>query len=306
MHIDVRGLRKMYGSFAAVDDLDLQVAKGEVFALLGPNGAGKTTAVEILVGVRQRTSGEVSVLGKDPAEDSRQWRNRLGVVPQMTAEYLDLTVREVVDHFGSFYSEAIPTGELIEMVGLTEKASARTSSLSGGQKRRLDVAVGVVGRPELIFLDEPTTGLDPHARREAWQLVSYFKELGATTVLTTHYLDEAEALADRAGIIARGKMLQVGTVAELGQRAGGSTLISFDSIGEFDSAIPPDLATRELGSDEGSARVTLATDRPTETLALLIALVRERGIPELPGLSVHRPTLEDTYLTLIHREAGQR
>ncbi|WP_256839319.1 ABC transporter ATP-binding protein [Ornithinimicrobium faecis] len=301
LHIEVSGLRKEYGDFAAVDDLDLQVRQGEVFALLGPNGAGKTTTLEILVGVRQRTAGEVSVLGQDPGADKRDWRNRIGVVPQNTAEYLDLTVREVIDHFGSFYSDPIPTEELIEMVGLGSKARSRTVSLSGGQKRRLDVAVGVVGRPDMVFLDEPTTGLDPEARREAWQLVTYFRELGATTVLTTHYLDEAETLADRAGIIARGKMLTVGTIAELGHSAGGGSLISFEEIGDVREAVPPELARLEDPVSGMRPTTTLATEQPTETVALLIAWARDKGHQELSGLSVHRPTLEDTYLRLIQK-----
>lgn len=306
LHIEVAGLRKVYGDFAAVDDLSLQVRQGEVFALLGPNGAGKTTTLEILVGVRQRTAGEVSVLGEDPARDKRAWRNRIGVVPQNTAEYPDLTVREVIDHFGAFYSNPIPTDELIEMVGLGAKARSRSVSLSGGQKRRLDVAVGVVGRPDLVFLDEPTTGLDPEARREAWQLVTYFRELGATTVLTTHYLDEAEALADRAGIIARGKMLTIGTIDELGHSAGGGSLVSFDEIGDVREAIPEDLARLEAPVTGARPVTTLATDRPTETVARLIAWARDKGHEEITGLSVHRPTLEDTYLRLIQRDQDER
>ena len=307
LHIEVSGLRKEYGAFAAVDGLDLQVRQGEVFALLGPNGAGKTTTLEILVGVRQRTAGEVSVLGEDPAKDRRPWRNRIGVAPQNTAEYLDLSVREVVDHFGSFYSDPIPTDELIDMVGLGSKARSRTVSLSGGQKRRLDVAVGVVGRPDLVFLDEPTTGMDPEARREAWQLVTYFRELGATTVLTTHYLDEAETLADRAGIIARGKMLTVGTIAELGNSVeGGGSLVSFDEIGDVREAVPSELATLAEPVSGTRAVTTLSTDRPTETVARLIAWARDMGHDELPGLSVHRPTLEDTYLRLIQQAQDER
>ncbi len=307
LHIHVRSLRKMYGDFPAVDSVDMDVRKGEVFALLGPNGAGKTTTVEILVGVRSRTSGEVQVLGEDPRADRREWRNRLGVVPQNTGDYLDLTVREVVDHFGSFYSDPLGTDELIAMVGLTSKARAKTSALSGGQRRRLDVAVGVVGRPELVFLDEPTTGLDPEARREAWDLVNYFRELGATTVLTTHYLDEAEALADRAGIIAAGKMLTVGTIAELGRAAGAGTLITCSGVPQAQRAVPAEIATVEqLTRADNRAEITIATDKPTEVLALLIAYARDLGINEIPGLTVSRPTLEDTYLRLIQREDAKR
>lgn len=307
LHIDVRGLRKTYGEFAAVDSVDLQVRKGEVFALLGPNGAGKTTTVEILVGVRDRTEGSVRVLGEDPRADRRAWRNRLGVVPQGTGDYLDLTVTEVVNHFASFYSEPIPTGELISMVGLTSKSNAKSGSLSGGQRRRLDVAVGVVGRPELVFLDEPTTGLDPEARREAWDLVNYFRELGATTVLTTHYLDEAEALADRAGIIAAGRMLTVGTIGELGRSAGASTIITLADLPDVGAVIPTDLGKVEAsGHEDHRFATTISTDAPTEVLRRLIEHARACGIEEIPKLSVARPTLEDTYLRLIQREEVKR
>ena len=307
LHISVQGLRKMYGDFAAVDSVDMQVRKGEVFALLGPNGAGKTTTVEILVGVRTRTAGEVAVLGEDPRADRRSWRNRIGVVPQNTGDYQDLTVGEVVDHFAAFYSDPIPTAELISMVGLTSKTKAKTASLSGGQKRRLDVAVGVVGRPELVFLDEPTTGLDPEARREAWDLVNYFRELGATTVLTTHYLDEAEALADRAGIIAAGKMLTVGTIEELGRTAGAGKIITFSALPDAGRVIPAQLGVIEAaGHEDRRYAATIGTDHPTEVLSRLIDYARELGMAEIPALSVSRPTLEDTYLRLIQREDAKR
>jgi ABC-2 type transport system ATP-binding protein len=297
--IDVRGLRKVYGSTVAVDCVDLQVHRGEVFALLGPNGAGKTTTVEMLVGVRRRTSGSVTVLGEDPNRDARGWRARLGVVPQNTGEYLDLSVREVVAHFASFYPHPFAVDEIIERVGLSAKAKASSVSLSGGQKRRLDVAVGVVGRPELVFLDEPTTGLDPVARREAWDLVRYFRDEQVTTVLTTHYLDEAEELSDRAGIIAAGRMRRIGTVAELGDQAGGGTVVSFRRIGDVRGIVPAELATL----DDGDGTVTaLRTHHPTEVLALVIAWAREQGRAELPDLKVHRPSLEDTYLALLHAD----
>ncbi|HEU0104072.1 MAG TPA: ABC transporter ATP-binding protein [Mycobacteriales bacterium] len=302
--VQVVGLRKEYGAHVAVSEVDLEVRRGEVFALLGPNGAGKTVTMEILVGVRRRTSGSVRVLGEDPGSDRRAWRNRLGVVPQTTGEYLDLTVREVVTHFAAFYANPIPTDELLDRVGLTAKAKAQATALSGGQKRRLDVAVGVVGRPELIFLDEPTTGLDPEARHEAWQLVEYFRALGTTTVLTTHYLDEAEALADRAGIIADGRMLQVGTIPELAARAGGGTSIRFATIGEAAAVVPASLgrvSTQPGVTDPAETTTVVATEQPTEALTLLIAWARSLGQPELPGLTVHRPTLEDTYLRLINQ-----
>ncbi len=189
----------LWKSPEAVRGIDLDVHKGEVFALLGPNGAGKTTTVEILEGIRSRSAGDVQVLGSDPAQDRRSWRARIGVVPQSTGVYLDLTVGEVIGHFAAFYPAPLPVAQVLDMVGLTEQRKKQTVALSGGQQRRLDVAVGVIGDPELIFLDEPTTGLDPVARREAWDLVRYFADRGKTTVLTTHYLDEAEALAQRAG-----------------------------------------------------------------------------------------------------------
>lgn len=305
--IDVQGLRKTYGDFAAVDHLDLQVRPGEVFALLGPNGAGKTTTVDMLCGVQRRTAGTVSVLGEDPHRDSRQWRNRLGVVPQNTGDYLNLTVREVVEMFATFYSDPIPTDELISMVGLTAKAGAKTNALSGGQKRRLDVAVGVVGKPELIFLDEPTTGLDPQARREAWDLVDYFRELGATTVLTTHYLDEAETLADRAGVIAAGRMLAIGTIDELGRTAGYSANVTVTDLEGVAGVIPPDLGALEPDARaDRRGGVLIGTDQPTAVVERLTRLAREQGFGEIPGLTVSRPTLEDTYLRLIQREDAQR
>jgi len=214
--IHVRGLQKRYGSASVVQDVDLDVYPGEVFALLGPNGAGKTTTVEILEGVRRRTAGDVKVLGRDPAEDAPEWRARLGIVPQSTGAYSDLTVREVVEHFAAFYPAPLPVGQAIDMVGLGKQERKQAQTLSGGQLRRLDVAVGIVGDPDLIFLDEPTTGLDPAARLEAWDLVRYFKDHGKTTVLTTHYLDEVEALAQRAAVIVPGRVVETGAVAELG------------------------------------------------------------------------------------------
>ena len=226
--ITVSGLRKTYGSFVAVDDVDLQVESGEVFAFLGPNGAGKTTTIDILTGAQRRTSGTVSVLGRDPQNDEREWRAQVGVVPQGTAKYSDLTVREIIDHFASFYPDPFPTGQLIDMVGLGAKAKVLSTKLSGGQRRRLDVAVGVVGRPRLLFLDEPTTGLDPEARREAWELVRLLTGTGMTTVLTTHYLDEAQELSQRAGIIVRGRIMHIGTLGELARLTGRRYRVSYD------------------------------------------------------------------------------
>ncbi|WP_037902132.1 ABC transporter ATP-binding protein [Streptomyces sp. NRRL S-350] len=302
--VSVRGLRKSYGDWHAVQGLDLDIHQGEVFALLGPNGAGKTTTVEILEGVRQRTGGDVRVLGCDPAEDRREWRARIGVVPQTTGAYSDLTVREVVEHFAAFYPNPLPVGQVIDMVGLGKHEKKQSTDLSGGQARRLDVAVGIVGDPDLIFLDEPTTGLDPVARREAWDLVRYFSERGRTTVLTTHYLDEAEALAQRAAVIVAGRVVQCGPLAEFGGRSQTPTTVSF--------RIPPELAGRALPSLPPGAEpapvgadglLRIATHAPTALLAALVPWAHQAGVGELPELRVHRPTLEDVYLDLIREHA---
>ena len=273
--ISVAGLRKSYKDKVAVDGLDLTVARGEIFALLGPNGAGKTTTVEILEGFRRRDAGEVSVLGEDPARDRTQWRSRIGVVLQGTGEFDELKVGEVVRHFARFYPNAGDPAEIIDRVGLAEKANARTHTLSVGQKRRLDVALGIVGRPELLFLDEPTTGFDPAARRDFWDLIRQLRTGGTTILLTTHYLEEAEELADHVGVISAGRMLAVSTPAELGGRNTAMARVSWRS---------------RSGSIE-----TEATDKPTETVRRLA----EAFGGEVPELAVHRPTLEDIYLGMI-------
>ena len=283
--IRVRGLRKAYGETVAVDGVDLDVSHGEVFALLGPNGAGKTTTVEVLEGYRRRDQGEVSVLGVDPAVAqgrrgtgdpvAKRWRERVGIVLQGTGEFDELTVGEVVRHFARFYPAADDPATVIERVGLAEKATARTHTLSGGQKRRLDVALGIIGRPELLFLDEPTTGFDPEARREFWQLIRDLQAGGTTIVLTTHYLEEAEARADRVGVIAKGKLIAVDTPRSLGRR---------------DSA----LATVSWRTAEGAWERTRSAT-PTAVVADLAA----RFSGEVPGLTVTRPTLEDIYLEMI-------
>ena len=274
--IRVRGLRKSYGSQVAVDDLDLDVARGECFALLGPNGAGKTTTVEILEGYRPRSGGEVSVLGVDPAKPNRDWRARMGIVLQGTGEFETVTVREIVSHFARYYPAPRDPEEVIAAVGLTGKATARAAALSGGQRRRLDVALGIVGRPELLFLDEPTTGFDPEARQEFWELIRGLSAEGTTILLTTHYLYEAEALANRVGVIAKGRMLEVATPASLGGRAEAATLVGWDGP---------------------SGREILSTDTPT---AQVVKLSEQFG-GEIPGLTVARPTLEDTYLEMISK-----
>jgi len=276
--ISVRGLRKAYGGTVAVDGVDLAVPRGEVFALLGPNGAGKTTTVEILEGYRRRDAGEVTVLGVDPDRADARWRSRVGIVLQGTGEFDDLTVAEVVHHFTGFYPHPDDPDKVIDRVGLTDKATSRTHALSGGQKRRLDVALGIIGRPELLFLDEPTTGFDPEARREFWELIRGLAAAGTTIVLTTHYLDEAEALADRVGVITGGRLVEVAAPARLGNRENALTTVTWRT-------------------PEGTVeRAESAT--PTALVGELAA----RFGGEVPGLTVTRPTLEDVYLRMIgHR-----
>jgi ABC-2 type transport system ATP-binding protein len=277
--ISVRGLTKRYGENTAVAGLDLEVARGEVFALLGPNGAGKTTTVEILEGYRRRDGGEVSVLGIDPATATASWRNRVGIVLQGTGEFDDLTVGELVRHFAMFYTRPADPEQVIAAVGLADKHRARTDQLSGGQKRRLDVALGIVGQPELLFLDEPTTGFDPEARREFWELIRALSGGGTTILLTTHYLDEAEALAGRVGVIAAGRMLAVASPDQLHDRDHAPATISWR---------------------DGSGQVrSEQTNQPAGRVA---ELVSQYG--ELTGLTVTRPSLEDVYLQMITEAAA--
>ena len=277
--IRVRDLRKSYGDKHAVDGLDLTVGRGEIFAVLGPNGAGKTTTIEILEGYRHRDGGEVAVLGEDPAHAGRQWRNRIGIVLQTANDQAELTVRELVTHFAAYYPGSRDADELIEAVGLTEKARTRTRQLSGGQRRRLDVALGIVGRPELLFLDEPTTGFDPEARRSFWDLISGLRDGGTTILLTTHYMDEAERLADRCAVVRDGRVVALDSPAALGDRAARQAAVRWIEDGVL----------REL-----------ATDTPTAAVAGLAA----RFAPfEVPGLQVVRPSLEDVYLSLIGEAA---
>ena len=294
--ITVSGLRKAYGSFVAVDNVDLQVESGEVFAFLGPNGAGKTTTIDILTGAQRRTSGTVSVLGRDPQNDEREWRAQVGVVPQGTAKYSDLTVREIIDHFAAFYPDPFPTGQLIDMVGLGPKAKVLSTKLSGGQRRRLDVAVGVVGRPRLLFLDEPTTGLDPEARREAWELVRLLTGTGMTTVLTTHYLDEAQELSQRAGIIVRGRIMHVGTLGELARLTGRRYRVSYD----LDPLVEVPLSLAERMKSQPHSCL-YGTDEPTALLRLLLDAAQRHGIAEIPGLQITQPSLEQIYINMVEQ-----
>jgi ABC-2 type transport system ATP-binding protein len=273
--VRVRGLRKSYRTVPAVNGLDLDVMAGEVLALLGPNGAGKTTTIEILGGLRKRDAGTVAVLGADPAAGDRAWRARIGIVMQLSAQEAELTVREVISYFASFYPRPRAPDEVIGLVGLTEKARARIHTLSGGQARRLDVALGIIGRPELLFLDEPTTGFDPEARRQFWGIVRGLAGDGTTILLTTHYLEEAETLADRIAVIAAGRVVAQGDPATLAGRDVGRSVVGW-------------------ASPEG--RMLVRTDTPTQVIA---ELMRAAQGDEIPGLTVTRPTLEDAYLKLI-------
>jgi ABC-2 type transport system ATP-binding protein len=275
----IRGLRKEYGGHVAVDRLDLDVFPGEVFALLGPNGAGKTTTVEILEGHRRRDAGTVTVLGEDPGRRPRSWRARIGIVLQSGAAGGELTVTETVRHFAGYYPRPRDPDEVIEAVGLAGQARSKVRQLSGGQRRRVDVALGIVGQPELLFLDEPTTGFDPAARRAFWELIRTLPAAGATIVLTTHYLEEAEALADRVGVLAGGRLVAAGTPAGLGGRATAEATVTWQ--------------------DDGQPRA-VRTTVPTRVVADLAA----RWGGEIPGLTVTRPSLEDAYLELIGAAAG--
>ncbi len=273
--VAVRGLCKRYGGRSVVDGISFTVARGEVLALLGPNGAGKTTTIEILEGYRRRSGGEVTVLGEDPGRAGRAWRDRVGVVAQSTGVGNALTVRETLDHFARYHGTAQDTGELVEAVGLTGAVGTRVSRLSGGQRRRLEVALGVQGRPELLFLDEPTTGMDPVARRQFWELVRGLRAGGTTVVLTTHYLDEAAALADRVGVLAAGRLVDVAPPDELGAHLRRTATVRW--------------------TEDGAPR-QVVTEEPAAVLRDLLAA---HPAGEVPGLTVTRPGLEDVYLSLV-------
>jgi ABC-2 type transport system ATP-binding protein len=274
--ISISGLRMSYGEVEAVRGVDLEVERGEVFAFLGPNGAGKTTTVEILEGYRRRTGGEVSVLGEDPQRAGREWRERIGIVLQSGRLDPYLTVRESLSLYAGYFRSPRPVDEVVELVGLRDKADERASRLSGGQQRRLDVGMALVGDPELLFLDEPTTGFDPSARRQAWDVIAGLRDLGKTVFLTTHYMDEAQRLADRVTIISRGRVVARGTPEDLGEREKGATTIRYRS---------------------GGRQVSVETTTPVRTLHELTGEALARG-EELEGLEVTRPSLEDVYLEL--------
>ena len=273
--VSVAGLHKSYGDYEALRGIDFTIERGEVFGLLGPNGAGKTTTIEILEGYRARDSGTVEVLGEDPERSGTAWRERVGVMLQSSSLYPNLTVRESLQTFAGYYARPRDPGDVIEIVELGEKANARVRTLSGGQQRRLDLALALIGDPELIFLDEPTTGFDPGARRTAWQTIANLRELGKAILLTTHYLDEAEQLADRVAVLRNGEIIREGTPADL---RGG------------------DVET-EIRYHRNGEAVTERTREPTLRLNELTAEAIARG-EELEGLEVRRPTLEDVYLEL--------
>lgn len=299
--ISVANLRKAYGSHEAVRGISFEVEAGECFGFLGTNGAGKTTTIEILEGYRKRSAGDVTVLGTDPARPTAAWRERIGIVLQEVELDPNLTVRETVSQFASFYSAPRAVDETIDLVGLAEKRRSRVAGLSGGQKRRLDVALGLIGDPELIFLDEPTTGFDPAARREAWTMIEGLKELGKTVVLTTHYMDEAQHLADRLLIIDSGQVVASGTADELARSLDHAAVIRFQ--------LPAGVGVDELRSgaqvelDVSGTVATVTSERPQRELLRLTRWAEERGV-ELGELTVQRPSLEDVFLELTSGEAA--
>jgi ABC-2 type transport system ATP-binding protein len=300
--ISVRGLRKSYGELEAVRGIDLDVDRREIFAFLGPNGAGKTTTVEVLEGYRERSSGEVRVLGVDPAHADHEWRQRIGIVLQESRMHPELTVRESIELFAGYYRAPRGVDETVELVGLTEKADERVARLSGGQQRRLDVALALIGDPELLFLDEPTTGFDPSARRRAWEVVTSLRELGKTIFLTTHYMEEAQELADRVAIIAGGRIVAEGTPQELTRRDQRRTTIRFRlPDGVAAGELPVGLVPNSDGAVAAAGEISVQAADPVRALNALTSWALERGIP-LDGLEVRQPNLEDVYLELTEAE----
>jgi ABC-2 type transport system ATP-binding protein len=295
--VRVRGLVKSYSGAPAVQGIDLEIRPGEIFALLGPNGAGKTTTVEILEGYRSRDSGEVTVLGYDPGRQRARLKSRIGIVLQTPGVERYLTVTETIQMYASYYPHPRPAAEVIDLVGLGAKRDSRVTRLSGGQVRRLDVAIALAGDPDLLFLDEPTTGFDPSARREAWEVVKNLASLGKTVLLTTHYMDEAQYLADRVAVIAAGKIVAAGPPATLGDRNRAGARVRYRPSA---AVTPPDGLAGELGPD-GLTEFT--TPDVVQDLHRLTGWALERGV-SLDGLEVIRPSLEDVYLSLTGSQAG--
>lgn len=295
--ISIQGVRKRYGEVQAVDGVDLEIAAGQVYALLGPNGAGKTTLVEILEGYRKRDAGTISVLGFDPGRDRDELNRRVGIVLQRSTPMEGITPREMLSFTAKLYDNPMDVEEALALVGLTEHADRRGSKLSGGQKRRFDLATSVIGNPDLIFLDEPTTGFDATARRQAWDVVRSLTERGATVILTTHYLDEAEHLSQRLGIIKDGQIIFEGDVAGLRREMGSDTEISWRPPAAADlSALPPEWDPAQI--DE-RGRLKHQTQQPTRETARLITWAEGQGLSEIPELQVRRPDLEELYLAMV-------
>ena len=300
--IEVAGLCKNYGQLHAVEDVSFRVRKGEIYALLGPNGAGKTTTVEILEGHRKRTSGSVRVLGFDPNTGGRRYRERVGIMLQSGGIDAELTVREIVALYASFYARPREVPEIIDQVGLNRKRRARVRTLSGGQLRRLDLALALVGDPDLLFLDEPTTGFDPNARRDAWKMIAGLRNSGITVLLTSHYLDEVQHLADRIGVMSHGRLVEEATPDALGGRDIAGTVITF--------RLPPALARAELPAgpwdepERHDGEIILRTDQPTRVMLALTSWAVGLGM-ELEELSVVRPSLEDAYLRITDESIAE-
>jgi ABC-2 type transport system ATP-binding protein len=300
--ISVRGLRMSYGQREALAGLSFDVHRGELFALLGPNGAGKTTTVEILEGYRRRTGGQVSVLGTDPGQGGAAWRARLGVMLQESGPEFDLTVTECLRLYAGYYPDPWPAADLLELTGLDGQAGQRATQLSGGQRRKLDLALALTGRPQVLFLDEPTTGFDPAARREAWASIAALKDTGTTIILTTHYMEEAECLADRVGVISGGVLVYAGDPASLTARQATAAITFTLPAGLTAADLPAPV--RAAAASSGAGKVSVPAAAPLPMLRILAGWAEEAG-HDLPDLEVRRPTLEDAYLQLTTTTEAQ-